>query len=174
MKYRLLLAAGLGAVLLALLLGGWAWFRPQTTLLILRHADRDGSADALAEAGVTRAAALAHTLERAGVTALYHSDTRRARDTAAPLAAALGLAPSAYPPADATGVVESILDLHRGRTVVIVGHSNTVPALIRAAGGPSLPELDEHEFDQLFVVSVCPWRLGGARVLALQYGAASP
>lgn len=174
MKHRLFLAASLCVLLVALALGGWAWCRRETTFLIVRHADRAAGVDALTPAGVARAKALVHTLEKAGVTALYHSNTSRARDTAAPLAVALGLTPTAYPPADATGVVEAILDAHRGATVVVVGHSNTVPALIRAAGGPSLPDLDEGEFDNLFVVSACRCRPGGARLLSLKYGAASP
>lgn len=174
MKLKLVLAASLGALLLTVALVVWAWCHEQTTLLIVRHADRDASADALTPAGVARAMALAHTLEKAGVAALYHSNTRRARDSAAPLAAALGLTPNAYPPADASGVVSAVLNAHRGQNIVIVGHSNTVPALIRAAGGPSLPDLDEREFDELFIVSVCACRSGGARLLPLQYGAASP
>lgn len=174
MKYKVFLAVSLCVLLVAVTVVGWAWCHQQTTLLIVRHADRDANADALTPAGVARAMALVHTLEKAGVSALYHSDTTRARDTAAPLGAALGLTPSVYPPADASGVVDAILDAHRGQNIVIVGHGNTVPVLIRAAGGPSLPDLGEREFDNLFIVSVCPCRPGGARVLPLQYGAASP
>lgn len=174
MKYKLWLAAGLCALLVGLALGISSWCNRQTMLLIVRHADREAGADALTLAGEARATALVHTLEKARVVALYHSDTNRARDTAAPLAAALGLTPNAYPPADASGVVNAILDAHRGENIVIVGHSNTVPALIRAAGGPSLPDLEEREFDDLFIVSVCACQLGEARLVHLQYGAPSP
>src|SRR5688572_24017630 len=107
MKLILVLAASLCVLFSALALGGWVWCNQQTTLLIVRHADRDASADALTLAGVARATALVHALERAGIAAVYHSDTRRARDTAAPLAAALGLTPSVYSPADASGVVDA-------------------------------------------------------------------
>ena len=122
MKHKLFLAVSLCVLLVVAALGAWAWCAQQTTLIIVRHADRETSADALTPAGVARALALAHT----------------------------------------------------GQRIVIVGHGNTVPALIRAAGGPSLPDLEEREFDNLFIVSVCPCRPGAARLLALQYGAASP
>lgn len=174
MKHKLLLAVGLCVLLVAVTLVGWRWCHQQTTLLIVRHADRAGNADALTPAGVVRATALVHALEKAGISALYHSSTTRARDTSAPLAAALGLTPNVYPPADASGVVNAALDAHRGQNIVIVGHGNTVPALIRAAGGPSVPDLEEREFDELFIVSVCACRPGGSRLLHLQYGGASP
>jgi hypothetical protein len=77
----------------------------------------------------------------------------------------------AYPANDVDPLVASILADHRGQKVLLVGHSNTVPDIIEAAGGPSI---DGREFDNLFVFTVC--RCGRKRVtlLRLQYGAASP
>lgn len=173
MNRKLLVALGLLLLLSGLTLGWWAGAGAPTTLLIVRHADREAGADALAPPGTARARALLHALENTGVAAIYHSDTARARETAAPLAAALRLTPRVYPAGDALAVVKAILAAHRGERVVVVGHSNTVPALIAAAGGPSLPHLDERVFDDLFVLSVGR-RPSGARLLHLKYGAASP
>ena len=79
-----------------------------------------------------------------------------------------------YPANDVDPLVASILADHRGQKVLVVGHSNTVPDIIEAAGGPSLPDIDGREFDNLFFFTVC--RCGRKRVtlLSLQYGAASP
>jgi broad specificity phosphatase PhoE len=153
----------------------WWWFcgRP-TTLLIVRHADRDAGVDALNAAGAARAQELVHVGEKSGVAAIYRSDTNRARDTAAPLATALGLTPVVYIATDTSALVEEIFAEHRGEKVLVVGHSNTVPDIIEAAGGPSLPELDDKDFDNVFVLTVCRCVRGGRLLVNLQYGAVSP
>jgi broad specificity phosphatase PhoE len=154
----------------------WRWWcgGPPTALLIVRHADRLGAQDALNAAGVMRAQELAHVGQKARIAAIYRSDTIRARDTAAPLASALGLTPVVYPPNDTTPLVDGILADHRGETVFVVAHSNTVPQIIQAAGGPGIPNLDDVEFDNLFMLEVCRCRRGPASLINLQYGGASP
>lgn len=167
----------LGGVIVTLPIAGWWWYRcgSSTTMIVLRHADRPTTGeDALTAAGLVRAQALAHAGAKAGVAAVYHSDTIRTRDTATPLATALGLTPVVYPPSDVAGVVSQVFADHRGETVVVVGHSNTVPQIIEQAGGPTLPEIDETEFDNLFVLTICQCRRGRATLANLQYGAPSP
>ena len=39
-----------------------------------------------------------------------------------------------------------------GKTVVVVGHSNTVPMIIKALGGPDIGAIPETEYDNLFTV----------------------
>jgi 2,3-bisphosphoglycerate-dependent phosphoglycerate mutase len=154
----------------------WWWVRcgPTTTLLIVRHADRMDSQDALSALGLARAQELVHVAAKAGVVGIYRSDTSRARDTAAPLAAALGLTPIVYPANDIMSLVNQIFADHSGSTVVVVGHSNTVPQIIAAAGGPSLANIDELEFDNLFILTNCRCRHRPATLVNLQYGANSP
>lgn len=146
---------------------------PATTILIVRHADRAGQADSLSAAGVLRARDLVRVAGRTNVRAIYHSDTRRTRDTAAPLAAALHVDPIEYPAREYAPLIERILRDHAGESVLVVGHSNTVPLMIAAAGGPSLPEIDEKEFDGLFIV-VVTCRDRPATFIQLEYGAPSP
>jgi broad specificity phosphatase PhoE len=158
----------------AVAVGYWWRCSAPTTLLIVRHADRAGTRDELDAAGVLRAKDLVRVVERAGISAIYHSNTARARDTAAPLALALGLAPIERSATDVAGLVAAILDDHRGQHVLVVGHSNTVPQIINAAGGPALPDLEHEEYDGLFVLTRCGcWRHETALV-RLQYGATSP
>ena len=74
--------------------------------------------------------------------------------------------------ADVVGLVTAIRDGHAGETVVVAGHSNTLPAIIAALGGPAGVEIADDDFDDLFVVTVpCG---GDARVVRLRYGATSP
>jgi broad specificity phosphatase PhoE len=154
----------------------WCWFRcgQPTTLLLVRHADRAGSQDALNAAGTARAQELVHVGGKAGITAIYRSDTNRAGDTAAPLASALGLTPVVYPANDTTPLVNTILADHPGERVFVVGHSNTVPQIIQAAGGSAIANIDDAEFDNLFLLTVCRCRRGPATLINLQYGAVSP
>jgi broad specificity phosphatase PhoE len=152
----------------------WLCWRPVTTLLIVRHAERLGSQDQLSEAGLTRAEELLHVAAEVSLAAIYTSDTNRARQTAKPLASALGLTPVVLPAEPATTLVTHIFVNHRGRTVLVVGHSNTVPQIISAAGGPTLANLPEDEFDRLFVLETCRCRWGRSKLINLQYGATSP
>ena len=57
---------------------------------------------------------------------------------------------------------------HRGETVLVVSHSNTVPAIINALGGGPFEQLPHTEYDALFVVTI---RGVETRVLRMQYGA---
>ncbi|HUE69683.1 MAG TPA: phosphoglycerate mutase family protein [Pirellulaceae bacterium] len=151
---------------------GWWWFcwGPATTVLLVRHADRDPGQDVLNPAGVDRAQELVHVLERAGISTIYHSDAARTRLTAEPLAAALGLTPVEIPAADRAALVSAIR-AHPGETVLVVGHSDTLPQIISELGGPTIT-VPGNEFDNLFVLTRCRWR--GFRLVNLQYGAASP
>jgi broad specificity phosphatase PhoE len=138
-----------------------------TTLIVVRHADRQGSEDALSLAGVERARDLARVLAQSHVTAIYHSDTERTRLTAQPLAAQLGIEPVVLPGKDVEGLIRGVFRDHCGETVLIVGHSNTVPLIIAAAGGPAPPDLAEDAFDDMFVVTVAG---GTTSVVNLKYG----
>jgi broad specificity phosphatase PhoE len=147
---------------------------PVTTIIIVRHADRAGTADSLSTAGVERAKALAQATKMANLRAIYVSDTRRARDTAAVAAAQAHLTPEAYPARECAALIKRILRDHAGEAVLIVGHSNTVPMLIAEAGGPKIADLEEKEFDGLYIVAVTGTPVCGATMVQLQYGAPSP
>ena len=167
--------AGLGVLAAAV-----AWEPPvraaeqPTTLLIVRHADRDGDKDALTEAGMARARELVRVAAKAGVSAVYCTKTVRTRKTAEPSATSLGVEPVAFEPQDVAGPVKKALEGHRGRTVLVVGHSNTIPKIVAAAGGPAIPDLAETDFDDLFVLTVGPGSPAAVGLVTLQYGAPTP
>lgn len=147
-----------------------------TTVVIVRHAEKaDASRDtALSATGKARAEALASALESAGVGAVYATQFQRTRLTAEPLARRLNLSTVERPvgedvPAHARDLAREVLAKEKGKTVLIVGHSNTVPELVKAFSGVTVAPLKEEDFDQIFVVVVPP--SGPARLFKTRYGA---
>lgn len=147
-----------------------------TLVLLVRHAEKAAApADdpPLTEVGTTRARALQAALADAGVQAVIATPRRRTTDTARPLADALGLAPEIV--GLAGNHVQAVADAvrrHAGHVVLVVGHSNTIPAIIGALGGPRLPDLCDAEHANLFVLSIPPD--GPARLVRGLYGPADP
>ena len=149
----------------------------QQTILLVRHAEKATEANEpsvpLSEAGTARAARLAKMLASAGVTAVYATDTVRARRTGEPLAKAAGLEVRIYPPKDPNGKPAPRLLLDRRKkeephgVVLVVGHSNTVPEILAALGYPEKVEIPATQFDDLFVV--VPKATGPPTVVRLKY-----
>ena len=54
-----------------------------------------------------------------------------------------------------------------GPCVVVIGHSDTVPAFIQVLGGPSGIEILDEEFDRMFVISMAP--SGAVSLLQMRY-----
>ena len=122
------------------------------TLFVMRHAEDldEGRDPVLTEEGQRRAERLAAMLVDAGVEFILSSDYHRTRDTVAPLAGALGLEVELYDPRDLPGLVEELAE--RDARGVIVGHSNTTPALVELLGGEPGEPIDELEFDRLYIL----------------------
>ena len=128
-------------------------------VVLVRHAEYgDGPNDefgpSLSEPGRRRAQALAAMMQGAGVTAILTSRYRRTRETAQPLATAIGVAPLVIPDDDVGRHVEAhVQAVRRGSgSVLIVGHSDTIPIIIRALGGPRLGTLCADVFDRMFTL----------------------
>jgi gamma-glutamylcyclotransferase (GGCT)/AIG2-like uncharacterized protein YtfP/broad specificity phosphatase PhoE len=147
-----------------------------TTVILIRHADRDvppaGTPDypgpSLNDKGMLRARELVHVLSTAGIQAIYTSPYTRAKMTAKPFAAVHSDLPLVRL-SEAQELKDHILSHHPGQTVLVVGHGNTVPELIGLLGGPSLPDIDDCEFDNLFVL--VRHSATRASVTKLKYGA---
>lgn len=145
-------------------------------VILVRHAEKatePADDPALTGPGTERAKALATALADARVTAIITTQWRRTRETAAPLATARGLTPEivATEPgkpagAHAEAVAEAVAR-HPGGVVLVVGHSNTIPAIIAALGGPQLPDLADTAYGDLFVMTP---GAGEAHLIRAQYG----
>lgn len=124
-------------------------------IYLVRHAEKILNVDdpALTPDGQSRALALAERLEDVDVTGIYSSDYKRTRDTAAPLAAAKGLAVQTYDPRDLPGLAARLKT--ECNICVVVGHSNTTPELADALGGDFGGEIDEAtEYDRLYHIVI--------------------
>ncbi len=146
-----------------------------TTIILVRHAEKatEPAADPpLTAAGVARAEALAAVVRDAGVTAIVSTQFQRTRQTVAPTAAELGITATVL---DARmtprATADTLLARYRGRTVLVAGHSNTVPAIAAALGVAQPADLCDAGYDNMFVVTVSP--SGTAVVTRLHFGAAT-
>ncbi len=150
-----------------------------TVVFVVRHGEKaatPGPDPELSEAGRARAAALAEALAGAGVEAVVTTQFRRTGLTAAPLASARGLVPEVVAAGGAgdahARAVADAVRRHAGKTVLVVGHSNTVSAIVAALGGPKGAELCDSEYSNLFTVVLRPE--GAPAVARSRYGAADP
>lgn len=148
----------------------------ETVAYIVRHAEKvttaqdDPDPDINGE-GRTRAQMLSDRLAEAGVTSIIITDLKRTEQTAEPLATKLKITPeivSVRLPAHADSVALAVLR-HRGQSILVVGHSLTIPAIIEALGGPRFPRICEGHYSDLFVVRIAD--SGGTKVDHLHYGA---
>lgn len=142
--------------LLALPLGMAA--AQDTVVVLLRHAEKqaDGSRDpVLTAAGRQRAEALVQRLQGRPLAAVYATPYRRTQLTAWPLASARGLTLRVRPAGEsAQSLAELLLRRHAGQQVLVVGHSNTLPALARALGAQDVADMPESEYDRAMIVTV--------------------
>jgi broad specificity phosphatase PhoE len=158
---------------------GLAWFfesQATTTIIFVRHAEKAASpADdpGLSPAGQERAAELARQLVDAdvirGVDAIYSTPLRRTKETARVVADALDLPVNTYDVEDTEPILESILRKHKGKIILVVAHSNTLPVLIANLGASKrVPPIAEDEYDNIYIISI-PW-FGKTKTIRLRYG----
>jgi len=165
-------------------------------LVLVRHADKaaePANDPPLTAAGAKRAQDLAATLRNAGITAIITTQVRRTRETAQPLATALGLnaevlkvdehalvanpAPGQqFPPkvlkprTDYVKALEAAVRRLSG-VVLVVGHDWSVPGLIAELGGPQFPNICSSVYDSLFIL--IPTK-GRENLIQARYGAPTP
>jgi phosphohistidine phosphatase SixA len=149
MNVRTLLAAA--AVVGAAACAGVSQAPERPSVYVMRHLQKAEGADpGLSAEGQANAERLAGWFGRDAPASIYVSATRRARETAAPLAARLGVTPAEYDPRDTGGVAQRALA--DGGTVLIVGHSNTVPEIVEKLGGTRPAPLEESDYGDIFQV----------------------
>src|SRR5438105_3635012 len=136
-------------VILALIFACWpVRAEAQKAVYLVRHAEKAGDAltSPLTEKGGRRAQALARLLKDAGIKAIYTSDFRRTQLTAKPLADQLRITPKAILNGDADTTFNEVRRDHLADIVLVVGHSNTIPALVKKWTGKDVPAPEESEY----------------------------
>jgi broad specificity phosphatase PhoE len=132
----------------------------------------------LTDEGKTRARNLARILGKAGINTIITSQFLRTKDTAQPLAEALGLTSQVIPiaahptergkvsPESVKNIVDKIFK-SGGEAVLVVGHTNTLPDVIAMLGGGNISEIPETDYDNIFVVTV--YEKGKAKVARMRF-----
>jgi phosphohistidine phosphatase SixA len=147
-------------LVLSLLLATTAPALAQSPIYLVRHAERADSGTMaattmatdpdLSDAGRARAESLAFILKDAGIKAIYTTEYKRTRQTAAPLAKALGIEATVVPAREMKTLVEKIKGA--AAPVLVVGHSNTVGDTIAALGVAEPVKIGDADYDNLFIV----------------------
>jgi len=133
---------------------------PATTVILIRHAERqDDSHDTpLSGEGRARAVRLAQLVKDAGVDTILVSDRRRTHETASEVFTATGIPENQAgdfkhddPPAS---VATRIRQTGFGHVVLVVAHAHYVHTILKQLGGWTVPPLTD--FDQMFIITLCP------------------
>ncbi len=143
--------------------------RAVTTFILVRHAEKGaGDNPDLTTEGLARAARLRDRLTDKSIAHVYSTDTKRTLQTAAPTAEARGLTVSLYNPEKLGQLARRLQKQHAGQTVLVVGHSNTTPALANLlAGKGNLSAFAESDYGNLLIITVPA--SGAARTEQLRY-----
>ena len=124
-------------------------------VFLVRHAEKiDHSKDAdLSKAGYLRSEELARVLSDAEIQRVHSSDFIRTRETAKPVAEKYGLELELYDPRDPYFLADRLKEL--GGRHLVVGHSNSTPALVEILGGdPGSPIEEMYEYDRLYILTI--------------------
>lgn len=126
------------------------------TFVVVRHAEKatdDPENPGLSAAGRARATALAGRLHDAPLVAAYATEFRRTQQTAQPAAALHGLQVQPYfARGPAAELAAQWRQAHHAGTVLVVGHSNTVPGLVSALCACATEPMDDSEYDRISIV----------------------
>jgi broad specificity phosphatase PhoE len=144
-----------------------------TKIYLVRHAEKNGTtsnADLKTPEGFARANMLRDTLQNFRLTNVYSTNTPRTIHTAEPTAIAQNLQVIIY--ANGDSLVDNLLQ-QKNKNFLLVGHSNTIPNIIRHAKlNPGFEgNLADNDFSNFFViVKKRRWGKEKIRLLKKRYG----
>jgi broad specificity phosphatase PhoE len=131
-------------------------FAQQTNIYVVRHAEKDKSDPSdmdpiLTREGLQRAKDLDTLLKKEKIAGIFSTDLKRTRETAKPLSLRTGLRIITYNPKESAALVKMVKKEFTGKTVLIVGHSNTILPLLVAFGGVApISEIKDDDYRYLF------------------------
>ena len=124
-------------------------------IILVRHAER-ASADPdspLNDVGRRRAECLVRTLADTNVQGIFTTDLKRSQETADPLSQALKINPTVIKAADTDGLVKH-LRAATERTLLVVGHSDTLPKIVSGLGGGAIAPIGHDEYDRMITLTM--------------------
>lgn len=133
----------------------------ETVVYLIRNGEKASDAvqdPSLSDAGKARAAALSVAMKNSPLTAIFVTQFKRTAEMAGPAATANKITPTVvaveknladYAALVAKGVME-----HKGKSVLVIGHTNTVAPVIAALGGPKLPDICDSAYSILFTLRI--------------------
>ncbi|MHC4974991.1 MAG: hypothetical protein ACYTF7_00110 [Planctomycetota bacterium] len=152
-----------------------------TTFILVRHAEKiTGTNDvnpSLSRAGEQRAQDLARLLSDVDIDMVYPTTMRtddgtvaitRTWKTADPISIPRKIPTNGYEASSVDSVITHAFENHRDGTVLIVGHSNTIPQLIELLGVRAPVTMTEEDYDDIFFVRIDG--NGTATMMHLHYG----
>jgi len=146
-----------------------------TTFILVRHAEKATSQNAmtkdsdpkLSEEGLKRADRLAELFSMTSIGAIYSTPYERTRGTIAPLAKAKSLEVQSYEPGK-NEAIDKIWNENKGKTVVICGHSNTIPKIANYLAGTSeFKDFSDSDYGNIIIVTIL--QKGKASVTWMRY-----
>lgn len=141
-----------------------------TTFILVRHAEKasDGTDDPdLKPEGVERAKKFAALFQNTSIDAIYSTRFKRTKSTVALLAEFKKLPVEVYESAKAE-TIDTWISKHKGKTVIIAGHSNTVPQIANILlGRDEFQNFPDDYYGNILVVTVL--RRGEGKVVRLSY-----
>jgi broad specificity phosphatase PhoE len=153
----------LSAIMLSLFFMTSSVLAADTMIIVVRHAEKstdDPKDPSLSEQGNARANKLAAVLKDSNLKAVYTTQYKRTQQTGLPSATQAGLQLEVRPATKentktyTSDLLKEIQKKHRGETVLIVGHSNTVPEIVKLLSNVDVTPIGENEFDRLYVITL--------------------
>ncbi|PHS64779.1 MAG: phosphoglycerate mutase [Flavobacterium sp.] len=128
-----------------------------TVYYLIRHAEKDRSTPdkdpGLTEKGIERANNWTKILNDKEIDLVFSTDYKRTQQTASPFASAHKLKILNYDPKHLYN--DEFKAKTKGKTVLIVGHSNTTPAFVNTIlGSQKYNKIDDKDNGKMFIVSI--------------------
>ncbi|UMB61482.1 histidine phosphatase family protein [Lutibacter sp. A80] len=129
-----------------------------TTYYFIRHAEKNrlnpsNKNPNLKEKGVDRALNWSKTFKNIEFDYIFSTNYNRTTQTALPTAKSKNLEIQFYNPSDLYN--EDFKTLTKGKTVLVVGHSNTTPKFVnKVLGEDKYPEIEDRNNSNLYIVTI--------------------
>ena len=126
---------------------------------LIRHAEKDRSDPLnknphLNEKGIERSLLWNGYFENKGVNSIYSTNYNRTIETVLPVSIAKGIKPIIYSASNIN--YESFLKKEKGNTVIVVGHSNTIPGFVnKLVEDDYYKQINDTVNSNLYIVKKC-------------------